>query len=248
MGGSQDGIITMDNAHVVTSVKKNHPDQTDSPSTPVIQKSGNVKNIETTLEACQIDSEQKSEKMGNSSDGAEGREEKSLTSKCDDLSQNNSSNTQNDGNILSHNKATVTDTSDTCTNTNDENNSNCVEKSLSAGDTQDNVQDHDKNSPSLTVSVATAGHQHGVLVVEDPQDVLSRIDIVRFLLPALCHLTVEDTPRQILLSENSQTWLVKYLLLCMEKVQHCADDTAKVLIEFVYIYIFFTSICTVKTQ
>ena len=48
-----------------------------------------------------------------------------------------------------------------------------------------------------------------VLSGEKPKPVLT-IDVLRFLLPGLCHLTVEDHPRQILYNQGVLPLLVDY--------------------------------------
>ena len=51
------------------------------------------------------------------------------------------------------------------------------------------------------------------------------VDAIRFLLPGLCHLTSEDSARQILLQEELHTLLVEYFKQKMKHFMENRQDT-----------------------
>lgn len=54
----------------------------------------------------------------------------------------------------------------------------------------------------------------------------NKIDLIKFILPGLCHMTAEDKSRQILLSCNCQRLLEQYFRRCWNQLLLNTQDTA----------------------
>jgi hypothetical protein len=111
------------------------------------------------------------------------------------------------------------------------NNADCANNSLSSG-SDSNVSGDVTNVSEETsddVGRETASNQNHEEEEEEEEDSLlgdqggMSVDLLRFLLPGLCHLTSEDEPRQILV-DNELLPMLNYYLKHMLK-RHFVDDT-----------------------
>ncbi|XP_033754763.1 neurochondrin-like [Pecten maximus] len=90
-------------------------------------------------------------------------------------------------------------------------------------ETNNNVTDKPKpKSVSFNTEVCgdcgTDGSGYGIKSDTEGDHSCKDIDLLRFLLPAFCHLMAEDESRQILLTNNTQTLLVDYFKQCLSTV------------------------------
>ena len=72
---------------------------------------------------------------------------------------------------------------------------------------------------SITQSSELVGEQENAMQVDIPGNkVIPATDVLKFLLPGLCHLTTDETARDVIVQENGHTLLAQYFSYHVQKL------------------------------
>ena len=71
----------------------------------------------------------------------------------------------------------------------------------------------------VTITNEQAGELENAMQVDIPGiQITPATDVLKFLLPGLCHLTTDETARKVIIQENGHTLLTQYFSYHVQKI------------------------------
>lgn len=186
------------------------------------------------------------ENTGNTNSSLTSKLENCSLSKEDDKTNINCENvdqSKNEDCICSCSRDKSDENRTECCNCERMNNSATSNKSvLNISDDQTDSNISDDQTDSNTVRKSSIRDPSDKSVVNDLT--IDNVDLIRFLLPGLCHMTAEDSTRQILLDNGLHSILSSYFCLCGQSLENDldTDDLVRLgrpMFIFLYLLLFF---------